>query len=100
MSDTQTIARNSAAIATPLAGRYLVQLCKHFEHKRPVTYDAASGHIGFSAGDCRLRAEPGSLTVTVEAPDEPQLAQLQEVVARHLLRFAFRESLQVEWRDA
>ena len=40
------------------------------------------------------------LTLTVETGDPEALAQLQDVVARHLVRFAFREELAVEWRPA
>ena len=101
MSEHQTEAATMACIAeiaTPQAGRYLTQLCKHFQHKRPVTLEDGSGHIAFGAGDCRLRAAAGVLTLSLDAADEAQLAQLQDVVARHLLRFAFRETLQIEWR--
>jgi uncharacterized protein len=101
MSDCQaatSTVRSTAVIATPQAGRYLTQLCKHFQHKCAVTQDDASGHIAFSAGDCRLRAGAGNLTLSLEAADGAQLAQVQDVVARHLLRFAFREAMQIAWR--
>ena len=98
-SDTH-IVRGVAEVATPQADRYLVQLCKHFAHKRPVTFDERSGHIAFSAGDCHLAAADGVLRLTVAAPDESQLAQVQDVVARHLLRFSFREEMPIEWRAA
>jgi hypothetical protein len=93
-------ARSVAEIATPNAGRYLQQLCKHFRHKRPVTFDEWSGQIGFSAGECRLDAHKGVLRLSLTAPDDAQMAQLQDVVARHLLRFAFREELHIDWRPA
>jgi hypothetical protein len=103
MSEHRTSNRTAAStaeIATPQAGRYLVQLCKHFQHKCPVTLDDLSGHIAFSMGDCGLRAEPGVLTLSLQTADGTQLVQLQDVVARHLLRFAFREAMQVVWRPA
>ena len=90
--------RSVAEIATPLAGRYLTQLCKHFEHKCPVSHEAGSGSIGFVAGECRLLAEAGVLTLACEAADAALLEQVQDVVARHLLRFAFREEMRIEWR--
>jgi hypothetical protein len=93
-------ARSVATLATPLAGRYLAQLCKHFQHRLPVTLDDGAGHIVFEAGDCRCQAEAGTLTLRLEAPDAPRLAQVQDVVARHLLRFAFRESLAIDWHAA
>ncbi len=89
----------TAEIATPQAKRYLSQLCKHFQHKLPVTLDDASGHIVFSIGDCHLLADDGRLTLSLQAPDEAQLLQLQDVVARHLLRFAFRETMDIVWRQ-
>lgn len=92
--------RSTAAVATPNAGRYLQQLCKHFQHKLPVTHDERSGHIAFPIGDCRLTAAGDILTLALAAPDDAQLQQLQDVVARHLLRFAFREELRVDWRAA
>jgi hypothetical protein len=36
----------------------------------------------------------------VTAADADRLAELKDVVIRHLVRFAFRETLAVEWRDA
>ena len=36
-----------AEIPTASASRYLQQLCKHFAHKLPVTFDPAEGRIGF-----------------------------------------------------
>src|SRR5689334_5480916 len=87
-----------AEVATTNAERYLQQLCKHFQHKRPVTYDQRSGQITFSIGECRLAAGEGVLKLMLAAPDDAQMAQLQDVVARHLLRFAFREKMQIDWR--
>ncbi len=100
MSESQTPARSTASVATPQAARYLSQLCKHFQHKLPVTLEDAAGHIAFSIGECDLRAAPGVLLLSLHAPDATQLPQLQDVVARHLLRFAFREELHVVWREA
>ena len=103
MDDTQTdipLARSVADIKTPQAARYMTQLCKHFEHKLPVTYDAETGIIPFSIGICRLRAGAGALTLSAEAADASALAQVQDVVARHLVRFAFREEMHIDWQAA
>lgn len=94
------MSKSTAEIATPLAGRYMTQLCKHFQHKLPVTLDDAAGHIVFSIGDCRLSADGERLTLSLDSPDDAQLLQLQDVVARHLLRFAFRETMQIVWHPA
>jgi hypothetical protein len=89
-----------AEIATPNSSKYLQQLCKHFQHKLPVTYDQHSGQIAFNIGECRLNAADGILKLTLTSPDDAQMANLQDVVARHLVRFAFREELHIDWRPA
>ena len=91
-------ARSVAEVATPQAARYLAQLCKHFQHKLPVTWDEKAGHIAFSMGECRLSAKDNLLTLSLASPGDAELERLQDVVARHLLRFAFREALDVQWR--
>lgn len=91
---------STADVPTPRASRYLQQLCKHFQHKRPATFDERAGHIVFPIGDCHLRASDDTLTLSLEAPDGPRLEQLQDVVGRHLLRFAFREEMRIDWRPA
>jgi hypothetical protein len=87
-----------AEAATPNASRYLQQLCKHFAHKRPVTFDERSGRIMFDMGECRLIADDGVLNLSLSSSDDAQMAQLQDVVARHLVRFAFREELKIDWQ--
>ena len=93
-------ARSRAEIATPQAGRYLTQLCKHFGHRCPVMLGATSGQIAFGGGDCRLHADAGTLSLALAAADDAELLALQDVIARNLLRFAFREPVQVKWDRA
>lgn len=88
----------SARVATPLAGRYLTQLCKHFEHKLTVTHGEGAGEIAFSSGSCRLRAEADALLLEVQADTAEETGRLQDVVARHLGRFAFRAPLEIVWQ--
>lgn len=91
---------STAAVATPRAGRYLVQLCKHFQHRLPVMLLERSGRISFQSGDCLLRADEEKLAISLEAADDRHLHELQDVVERHLLRFGFREDLIVSWQSA
>ena len=97
---TVLTARSLADIATPQAARYMIQLCKHFAHRCPASHDGRTGHIAFAAGDCYLRAERDRLTIGLDAASIAELPQLKDVVVRHLVRFAFREELQIAWRDA
>lgn len=89
-----------ALATTPNAKRYMLQLTKHFAHKIPTWQLGNEGLLTFPMGTCALRANDTSLSLTVAAPDAEALAQTQDVVERHLLRFAFRETLSLVWRPA
>lgn len=90
-----------AIVPTTHASRYLQQLCKHWSHKFAVTFDATSGHIPLPLGDADLAAGDMALTVTCQVPEGGDLARMQQVVAEHLNRFAFREGeLQFQWQGA
>nr|WP_295113665.1 DUF2218 domain-containing protein [uncultured Caulobacter sp.] len=90
-----------ARVATEKAARYMTQLAKHWSHKFEVRYDEASAFFPLPAGNCRMTAHPDGLDITVEAVDLEGLARLEDVVAKHLDRFAFREGeLQYGWTRA
>lgn len=96
----QLLLQSTAEIESAQAGAYLIRLCKHFAHKlSATTYNEHTGHIPFAAGDCDLFADGGRLHLAVKARDQAGLDRLKEVVASHLLRFAFREDLAVNWTD-
>ncbi|QYA13577.1 DUF2218 domain-containing protein [Rhizobium sp. AB2/73] len=92
------MATSVSHVRTDHASRYLQQLCKHWSHRFSVEFDAAAGRVPFSAENfLDLAAEPGNLVMmlTVEKPED--LERMQNVVAEHLKRFAFREELDVSW---
>jgi hypothetical protein len=88
-----------ATVETASAKRYLGQFCKHFAHKLPVDLaeDNSSGTVGFSIGSCVLRADDQKLALALEGAEDA-MTGLQDVVARHLVRFAFREELELQWQ--
>jgi hypothetical protein len=96
--DISAEATSRAEVATPRASRYLQQLAKHFQHKVPASFDAQAATVEFPVGTCRMAADAERLTLVASAPDAESLTQLQEVIASHLVRFAFREELEVTWR--
>ena len=101
MNGTSSPLSSEVRVPTPVPRRYLGQLCKHFQHKLPVTLDERHGRIEFPAGVCELDAtNDETLILRASAGDEASLARLEEVVARHLERFAFREELKVGWTRA
>ena len=89
--------RSEARVATPRSARYLGQLCKHFAHRIRASFSGARGKIEFPAGLCELEASDDLLVLRAEAADEPSLGQVEEVVARHLERFTFRDKPEIRW---
>lgn len=100
MSAPSPLLSSETRVPTTMPSRYLAQLCKHFQHKLPVTLDERHGRIEFSAGICELDAASDALVMRVLASDEAGLAALEDVVARHLERFAFREKPEIHWTRA
>ena len=86
-------------IPTEHGSRYLQQLCKHFAHKIPVEFDPTRGHIAFPMGGVDLAADAAGLTITVRPTSAEKTEELRDVVARHLVRFAFREEFAFDWQD-
>jgi hypothetical protein len=88
---------SAAVVPTDKARRYMSQLVKHFAHKVETGLDEDSGHIAFDFGRCDLSAQPNGLVLKAQAADAASLARLQDVIVRHLERFAFREPVAVSW---
>ncbi len=86
----------SVRVPTTHASRYLQQLCQHWSHKFPVEFTPQNGRIELSVGVLILDADAEGLGLRLDAPDD-QLARMEDVVAEHVKRFAFREELQFNW---
>jgi len=85
---------------TASAAKYLQQLCKHFAHKVPAEWDAASGKVSFPFGLCFLEASQMCLRIRCEADDAQKIDRMKHVLDDHLERFAWREKLKLEWCEA
>lgn len=95
--DSKIMAKTTAIVPTTHASRYLQQLCKHWAHKFAVDFTPEHGRIDL--GENRvvfMDAHPDKLVTTIEAPQE-NLASMEDVVASHIVRFAFREELVFNW---
>lgn len=89
---------SKASVATGNASRYLQQLCKHWSHRFETSFDAQQGRIGFGKGEAiELTARPDTLDIAIEADDPARLPELNRVVEAHIVRFAFRETLEFNW---
>lgn len=91
--------RSVAHWQTENGAKYLVQLCKHFAHKVEVVYSDTHGECRFSCGTALLDADDRGLRMEAVSPDIGQLVETEQVIERHLVRFAFREDLQaLDWQ--
>ncbi|MEG3090080.1 DUF2218 domain-containing protein [Sphingomonas sp. PB1R3] len=90
-----------ARVPTLSASRYLQQLAKHWSHKMEVSFTAEEGTIRFPNGSTlAMRADRDTLDIVLTVPEDGDMAQMRQVVASHLDRFAFREApLTFDWRD-
>lgn len=86
----------TARVKTEHASKYLQQLCKHWSHKFDVTFDETHGVVPFGQATCTFDAALDALTMRLDAPPD-DLARMGEVVAKHLARFAFRETFDIRW---
>ena len=101
MIDATLPVASQTRVKTEKARGYLVQLCKHFAHKTDASFAGNRGRIRFTAGLCELNAEDaGALAITVSTADPNQLSTLEDVIDRHLRRFAFKEELAIQWTRA
>ena len=89
-----------ATIRTADGGRYMRQLCRHFAHKLPVREDGDTGTVEFSIGVCSMAVADDALVLRCASPDARSAEELCDVIERHLVRFAWREPLVIEWRPA
>jgi hypothetical protein len=89
-----------ADVATEHASRYLQQLCKHWAHKFPVEFDSNHGVIDLSSGRAVLDADAKALHIAVTVAEADATERLEAVVADHIKRFAFREELTFDWKQA
>jgi len=94
-----------ANVETERSSRYLVQLCRHLDHKAQshsdvkarITWRDDFGVAEFGWGRCIVRAYPGALTVRVEAIDEEKLTRVKGLVTERLMQFGRRDQLTVNW---
>jgi len=81
----------SGQFPTSKASAYLQQLCKHFAHKIPVSFDDVSGQVEFPTGSCVLAASESGLHIQLSASTPEDLTKAKSIIDSHLERFAFRE---------
>ena len=62
-----------------------------------MTEEDAGTRIAFDTGDCLMTTGSGVLELAARAVDDGALAQVEDVVGRHLEKFGTRAGLSVDW---
>lgn len=92
----------TAAVTTPKAGRYLKALCNHFDRGANANYEmdddgVGHGSVTFNFGECHMRSSVDVLNLRVSANSDIRFNRMKGVIDSHLVRFAQKEELQIEW---
>lgn len=90
---------STGTVATDRPARYGKQLTTHLSRRHGGAWDeeTATGWIDLGDGRAELTTADGVLTISLTGPDEATAARIEEVVERHLLRFATHDELAVQW---
>ena len=89
---------STARVATATPERYAKQLVAHLG-RRSAAVEREDGSHQLALGDGKGVVAVGDDAVVLEATafDEAALAVVEDVLARHLVRFGARQELQVHW---
>jgi len=94
--------RSDALVETARPARYGKQLVAHLGRRNGGEWSDGDerGFIVLAAGRAELSCAAGGLQLSIEGePDD--LARMEDVIGRHLVRFGTRDELHVRWsRDS
>lgn len=89
-----------AVVETEKASKYLQQLCKHFAHKVKTDFDKTTGRVEFPPGLCYLTADEQTLNIFCQSEQDQGLLVMQGIIDSHLIKFAWREELTIDWQSS
>jgi len=92
--------RSTSSIATKAASSYIGKLCRHFRHKIETEYTPTTGLATFPFGTCAMAATSERLVFDITANDMESVDKIKGVLERHLVKFAYKEELTIDWHDA
>ncbi len=92
----------TARLDTDRPERFIKQLVSHLGNRLETSSPAPGlGTVHIPAGGtCALTADATGITLSAEAATDDDLARIQDVVARHLLRFTDVPALTTDWTPA
>lgn len=86
-----------AEVVIDRPARWAKQLADHFSHKLEVQERPEGRVLHFSVGEGVVSNNDIAVLLTARAETADELARVQDVLARHLERFAHREEITVSW---
>ncbi|MBB5874387.1 hypothetical protein F4553_007821 [Allocatelliglobosispora scoriae] len=89
-----------ADVATDRPERYAKQLVSHLGRHTPPIEEGEGHRLVFGSGTCLVSPGTDTLVLVATAEDAEALAQVEDVVARHLIRFGEKDELAVTWAAA
>ncbi|MBL7736395.1 MAG: DUF2218 domain-containing protein [Chitinophagaceae bacterium] len=92
--------QSSAKILTKEGSAYIRKLCRHFAHKVPASYTESDGRAELPGCICLMHADTDALAFTVTGKSTGEVMRAEDIITRHLLKFAFREQLEISWDQA
>lgn len=92
--------RSQANVTTDSPERYAKQLASHLGHKITVTQDGETSVFTLGTATGRVTPGTGELVMVALAETEEELARVEDVLGRHLVRFGERQGLTVDWSRA
>ncbi len=90
--------QSESIINTKEGSSYIRRLCRHFANKITTRYTETEGRADFPEAICLMQARENELQFTITAATEAIVLRTEDVVVRHLLKFAFREELVIHWQ--
>ena len=96
--ETRIVPTSSTSFTTAHGQRYKQAMAKHFGHKITVEESDQAAILTFEIGVGTLALVENGLALSIEASSEADVATLEDVLERHLERFAFRETFpKLDW---
>jgi hypothetical protein len=92
----------TARLDTEHPERFIKQLVSHLGNRLETSApDPRHGSVHMpDGGTCELTADATGISLSAEAATDDDLARIQDVVARHLLRFTDIPALTTDWAPA
>ncbi len=90
---------SEVSVVTVNGSRYLRNLLQHWSHRFPVELNEAktAGQVELPQAKATFRAEPEALQATLLLAETADQDRVETVVAEHLQRFGYQETLQFPW---